>query len=71
MCSEGKPVTGPMIIEKANAFYDQIKITDKAVLLGSNNRGKKFHQYWNFLIIWNIWHLSGPLGARLKEFYLT
>jgi hypothetical protein len=29
MCFEGKPVTGPMIIEKAYAFYDQIKITDK------------------------------------------
>jgi len=31
MCSEGKPVTGPMIIEKANAFYDQIKMTDKCM----------------------------------------
>jgi len=34
MCSEGKPVAGPMIIEKANAFYDQIKITDKCSSLG-------------------------------------
>jgi len=31
MCSEGKPMTGPMIIEKANVFYDQIKITDKCM----------------------------------------
>jgi hypothetical protein len=31
MCSEGKPVTRPTIIEKANAFYDQIKITDKCM----------------------------------------
>jgi hypothetical protein len=27
-CS-GKPKTGPMIIEKAKYFYDEIKITDK------------------------------------------
>jgi hypothetical protein len=31
MCSEGKPVTGPMITEKANSFYDQIKVTDKCM----------------------------------------
>jgi hypothetical protein len=31
MHSEGKPVTGPMIIEKANSFYDQIKITEKCM----------------------------------------
>jgi hypothetical protein len=29
MRSEGKPVTGPMIIEKAKSFYDEMKITDK------------------------------------------
>jgi len=31
MCSERKPVTGPMVIVKAEAFYDQIKITDKCI----------------------------------------
>lgn len=29
--SEEKPVTGPVIIEKANSFYDQIKITEKCM----------------------------------------
>jgi hypothetical protein len=29
MCSEGKPLTGPMVIEKARCFYDGMKITDK------------------------------------------
>jgi hypothetical protein len=29
MCSEGKPMTGHMIIEKAESFYDEMKITDK------------------------------------------
>jgi hypothetical protein len=29
MCSEGKPVTGAMITEKAMSFYDEMKITDK------------------------------------------
>jgi hypothetical protein len=28
MCSKGKPVTGPMIIEKFKSFYDEMKITD-------------------------------------------
>ena len=27
--SEGKPMTGPMIVEKAKSFYDCMKITDK------------------------------------------
>ena len=29
MHSEGKPVTGPMIIEKAKSFYDEMTITYK------------------------------------------
>jgi DDE superfamily endonuclease./Tc5 transposase DNA-binding domain./CENP-B N-terminal DNA-binding domain. len=29
MRSEGKPVTGPLIIEKAKSFYDEMKITEK------------------------------------------
>jgi len=29
MRSEGKPVTGPVIVEKSKSFYDEIKITDK------------------------------------------
>jgi hypothetical protein len=31
MCSEGKPMTGPMIIEKAEHFYDEMEIIDKCV----------------------------------------
>jgi hypothetical protein len=27
--SEGKPMTGPMIIGKAKSFYGEMKITDK------------------------------------------
>jgi hypothetical protein len=29
MQSEGKPTTGPTIIEKAKSLYEQMKITDK------------------------------------------
>jgi hypothetical protein len=29
MSSEGKPVTGPVIIARAQSFYDDKKITDK------------------------------------------
>jgi hypothetical protein len=29
MHSEGKPVTEPMIIERAKSFYGEMKITDK------------------------------------------
>jgi hypothetical protein len=29
MRSEGKPVTGPVIVEKTKSFYDEMKITDK------------------------------------------
>jgi hypothetical protein len=28
-CSKGKPVTGPVVIEKAKCSYDEMKITDK------------------------------------------
>jgi hypothetical protein len=28
MHSEGKPVTGPMVIEKAKSFYNEMKIPD-------------------------------------------
>ena len=29
MCSEGKPMIGPMIIDKVMSFCDEMKITDK------------------------------------------
>lgn len=29
MCSEGKPVTGPLIIEKLTSFYDNKKVPNK------------------------------------------
>jgi hypothetical protein len=36
MCSEGKAMTEPMIIEKAKCFYDEKKITDKCTFSESN-----------------------------------
>jgi hypothetical protein len=30
VCSVGKPVTGPLIIEKAKLMYDEMKVTDSA-----------------------------------------
>jgi hypothetical protein len=38
MLSEGKPVTGAMIIEKAKSFYDEMKITDKCILPEGSNK---------------------------------
>jgi hypothetical protein len=38
MQSEGKPVTGPMIIQKAKSFYNEMKITDKCTYLESSNK---------------------------------
>jgi hypothetical protein len=38
MCSEGKPVTGPMMIEKANYFYDETNITDKYTFSVGNSK---------------------------------
>jgi hypothetical protein len=39
MCSEGKPVTGPKVTEKAKSFYDEIKITERYTFCeGSNKR---------------------------------
>jgi hypothetical protein len=29
MCSKGEPVIGPVIIEKAESSYDEMKVTDK------------------------------------------
>jgi hypothetical protein len=37
--SEGKPMNGPMIFQKAVFFYDEIKITDKCTY--SEGRNKK------------------------------
>jgi hypothetical protein len=33
--SEGKLMTGPMVIEKARCFYDEIKMTDKCTFADS------------------------------------
>jgi len=38
MCSEAKPMTGPMIIEEAKSFYDEMKIIDKCLLCKTCNR---------------------------------
>jgi hypothetical protein len=32
MCSEGKPVTGAVIVEKATCFYTAIKIADRCTV---------------------------------------
>jgi hypothetical protein len=40
MRSEVKPVTGPMIIEKAKSFHDEMKIPDKCTFSEGSN--KKF-----------------------------
>jgi hypothetical protein len=37
MHSKGKPVTGPMIIEKAKSLCDEMKITDKCTFSDGNN----------------------------------
>jgi hypothetical protein len=31
MCSEEKPVTGRMIIQKVECFYDEMNVTDKFI----------------------------------------
>jgi hypothetical protein len=38
MYSEGKLVSGPMIIEKANYFYDEIKITGNCIFSEGCNK---------------------------------
>jgi len=38
MCSKGKPMTGPMIIEKSKPFYDEIKIKDKGTFSQGSNK---------------------------------
>jgi hypothetical protein len=38
MHSKGKPMIGPMIIEKAKSFYDEMKIADKCTLSDSSNK---------------------------------
>jgi hypothetical protein len=38
VCSDGKPVTALMIIEKCKSFYDEIKITDKCTFSVDSNK---------------------------------
>jgi Tc5 transposase DNA-binding domain. len=38
MCSEGKPVTEPLIIEKAQSFYAKMKLTDKCTCSEGSNK---------------------------------
>jgi hypothetical protein len=58
--SKGRRMTGRKIIGTAKYFCDEVKITDK-------------HTFWqldvNFRYCQMIWHLSGHVGARFKEFY--
>jgi hypothetical protein len=32
VCSEGGPVTGPVVIENVECFYDETKITERCIL---------------------------------------
>ena len=41
VCSEGKPVTSPVIIEKAKSSCDEMKITDERTFSEGSN--KKLH----------------------------
>jgi len=70
VCSEGKPVTALMIIEKCKSFHDERKITDKCTFSADSNKKLPvsilLSDNLEYLV---IWHLSGPVGARLKEFY--
>jgi hypothetical protein len=57
MCSEGKPMIGPMIIEKTKLFYDQIRIADLCTISEGSNRKttcRNFGQCRYRLIIQNI-----------------
>ena len=38
MCSEGKPVTEPLIIDKAQSFYAEMKITDNCTCSEGSNK---------------------------------
>jgi hypothetical protein len=38
MYSKGKPVTGPMTIEKVKSFYGEMKMTDFTFSEGSNKK---------------------------------
>jgi hypothetical protein len=51
---KGKPITGPLIIDRAKSYYDGMKIPDKCT----------FSEGW----LKNLGTVC-PLTARLKEFY--
>jgi len=38
MCSNRKPMTGPMIIENSKPFYDEVKIKDKGTFFQGSNK---------------------------------
>jgi hypothetical protein len=38
MCSEGKPLTEPLIIDKTQSFYAEMKITDKCTCSEGSNK---------------------------------
>lgn len=40
MCSKGRLMIGPVIIEKTTSFYDKMRVTDKYTFCGGSN--KKF-----------------------------
>jgi hypothetical protein len=65
--SEGKLVTGPMIIEKANSFYDEMKITGKLIFSEGckKNSLKVLYDNLEHLIIQH----PGARCARVKQIY--
>jgi hypothetical protein len=48
LCSEGKPVTGPMIIGRVEPFHYEMKVTDRCTFSGSwlRSNQKKLSRNW-------------------------
>lgn len=74
MCSEQKPATALTIVKKCKSSYVEIKITNKCTFSEDSNK-KLLISTWVSIVLSDnleylvIWHLSGPVGARLKELY--
>ena len=72
MHPEGKPMTGPMIIEKAKYFYDEVKITHKRTFRDGWQSSNKKLSVRNLLHnpeYLLTWHMYSVVGAAVKAFY--
>jgi hypothetical protein len=54
MHSEGKPMTGTMIIEKSWSFHDEMKIADKCTFVGGQVQSKKKLPVRNYVIVGSV-----------------